>query len=52
MTVKEIKRAINRITGTTMLLCEFPDGTPCLIINGINQKTGKKAIELFNYLAK
>lgn len=52
MTVHEIKRGINRITGATMYLCQFPDGTPCLMINGINQKTGKKAEELFNHLLK
>lgn len=52
MTVKEIKSGINRITGKTMLLCEFEDGTPCLMINGINVKTGSKAEERFNYLLK
>lgn len=52
MTVNEIKRGTNRITGATMYLCEFPDGTLCLMINGINVKTGKKAEERFNYLLK
>lgn len=42
MTVKEVKRGINRITGATMYLCEFYDGTPCLMINGVNQKLEKK----------
>lgn len=50
MTVSEIKRGINRLTGATMFLCEFADGTPCLMINGVNVKTGKKAEQLFEYL--
>ena len=52
MTVKEIKRGTNRVTGATMYLCEFADGTPCLMINGVNVKTGKKAKEIFNNLLK
>lgn len=50
MTVKEIKRGTNRITGATMFLCAFADGTPCLMINGVNVKTGSKAEQLFDYL--
>lgn len=51
-TVKEIKRGTNRITGKTMYLCECADGTPCLMINGINRKTGEKAIRLFDHLLR
>lgn len=50
MTVKEIKRGTNRITGKMMYLCECADGTPCLMVNGINRKTGQRAVTLFEYL--
>ena len=43
MVAFEIERGINRITGATMHFCKFGDGTLCLIINGINVKTGEKA---------
>lgn len=52
MTVVEIESGINRVTGAEMNLCQFADGTPCLMINGINVKTGKRAVELYNYLLK
>lgn len=52
MTVVEIESGINRVTGAEMHLCKFADGTPCLMINGINVKTGKRAVELYNYLLK
>ena len=52
MIVKEIERATNRITGQMMFLCERPDGSRCLMINGINAKNGPRAEELFRRLAK
>jgi hypothetical protein len=52
MTVKEIARATNKITGATMYLCERYDGTLCLMIDGINVKNGERAREIFNRLSK
>lgn len=52
MTINEIKRGINRITGKEMILCEDCYGVKFLMINGINQKTGEKAAKLFDYLLK
>lgn len=52
MTVKEIERAENRITGDMMYLCVDPHGTLCLMIRGIRVKNGEKARERFEYLKK
>lgn len=55
MTVTEVERAINRITGKEMIFAVDCNNRYYLIINGINQKASdnRAVVEnLFNHLRK